>query len=469
MTRATGYILKLDSDRQIVFEEELSFSDLFAEPVADFEHSRNVPLVCFISDANGSTKYLALGARGHRAGTGLRRLNLSEIKELQNAVDLRLYANGISKRFRRHVLSKLKNGGLLTPKQFEALVDSIVASDGDLARLLRRYSSVRAKRIGSLSSEAKRELAYQKEAVTTALAIAGYDRSPLQSWDPPIEGAPSSFLEGISEVRLREDPMIVQDFTNVPGFELVKTLVHGAAVFEGPDRTTLTVILANRLPLEQLTGADLIYYNERYKSFVMVQYKAMERASGSEPIFRLPNAQLEEEVKRMDGVLDSLVVAEKVKDHLGFRFSSNPFFLKFCSRVVFDPDDVSLVPGMYIPLGQWKLLANDESLEGSRGGKGVTFRNIMRHIDNTSFIALVSNAWIGTTPDQSGLLAKAIKETIEAGRAAVIAIHTPPANKPEVETVGDAQAFLEPTQTGCGSRSGSWGNRERLRSRNSLI
>ena len=40
--------------------------------------------------------------------------------------------------------------------------------------------------------------------------------------------------------------------------------------------------MANRLPLEQQTGADLIYFHEKYRSFVMVQYKAMERESGEE-------------------------------------------------------------------------------------------------------------------------------------------------------------------------------------------
>jgi len=33
--------------------------------------------------------------------------------------------------------------------------------------------------------------------------------------------------------------------------------------------------MANKLPLEEQTGADLIYYNETFSSFVMVQYKAM--------------------------------------------------------------------------------------------------------------------------------------------------------------------------------------------------
>jgi len=301
---------------------------------------------------------------------------------------------------------------------------------------------VRAERISSLSSEVKSELAYQKEAVASALAIAGIDRTPLQSWDPPLEGAPSNFLEGIEQTRLREDSMVVQDFTNVPGYSFIRTLPYGAAIFEGQDRTKLTVILANRQPLEQLTGADLIYYNKRYKSFVMVQYKAMDRVGNAEPIFRLPNAQLNEELSRMDTILSSLRGAEHIEDHLGFRFSSNPFFLKLCSRIVFNPDDVSLVPGMYIPLDHWRLLAASESITGSRGGQGITFKNVARHLDNTSFIMLVSQAWVGTTPAQSNMLEAAIRNTIESGRAIVIAVHAPTTVEPEVSAPVDTEDFL---------------------------
>ena len=44
-------------------------------------------------------------------------------------------------------------------------------------------------------------------------------------------------------------------------------------IFENPTdrRQALTVIMANRTPLEEQTGADLIYYNETYGAFVLVQ------------------------------------------------------------------------------------------------------------------------------------------------------------------------------------------------------
>src|SRR5262249_4426109 len=93
-------------------------------------------------------------------------------------------------------------------------------------------------------------------------------------------------------------------------------------IFEKPSNPAvrLPVIMANRLPLEKQTGADLIYYNEAYQSFVMVQYKMMERGS-SGPEFRWqPNDQLADEVKRMDGLLQELALSPQDNSPSSFRF-----------------------------------------------------------------------------------------------------------------------------------------------------
>ena len=103
-------------------------------------------------------------------------------------------------------------------------------------------------------------------------------------------------------------------------------------VFEDPDNPwiRMTVIMANRLPLEQQTGADLIYFNEAYRCFVMIQYKAMEQGT-NEPEFRWQDGdQFVKEVKRMETVLLRLSNITSGISPDGFRFSENPFFLKFC-------------------------------------------------------------------------------------------------------------------------------------------
>ena len=87
-----------------------------------------------------------------------------------------------------------------------------------------------------------------------------------------------------------------------------------------------------------------------------------EEASGAG--FRLPNKQLTEEIVRMETVLKEIRACDPDDGLKGFRFSENPFFLKLCPRILFNPDDIGLVPGMYIPLDYWKLLANDADILG---------------------------------------------------------------------------------------------------------
>lgn len=425
MAKASGFAVILPKERITTFLECVAEERAFAEPVADFQHSRTAPLVCFVVSA-GKLTHIGLGRRGARAGTGLSRLNIDQAEELSEPVSIRRILNRLPKRNAASVRKRFESGGLLTEKGFSAVVESIRQLAPQASTLLERFSQARERRIQRLSVKARDNLAQQKEALLTALSIAGLSRDPVQEWTPS-DGTPVSFLDGLPSVRLREDPMVVNDLQNLPGFEVIKTYPYGAAVFESEETSErLTVILANRLPLEEQTGTDLIYFNETYQSFVMVQYKAMERAdrkSGTPLyLYRLHDAQLKEEIDRMDAVLGTLKACAPNTDIGGFRLTENPFFLKLCPRLVFNPDDVGLVPGMYLPLDYWKLLENAPGIKGPKGGLRITYENAKRHFDNTAFTTVVSKAWVGTTPSQSQVLQDVIRTTLKTGKAVAIAI-----------------------------------------------
>ena len=425
MAKVSGFAVSLSKDRMDTFLECVAEERAFAEPVADFQHSRTTPLVCFVVNA-GKLTHIGLGRRGVRAGTGLSRLNIDKVEELTEPLSVRNLLNRLPKRNAASVRKRFQSGGLLTDKGFTAVVETIRQIAPQASTLLDRFSQARTERIRRLSERARDNLAQQKEALLTALSIAGLSRDPVQEWAPSDE-TPVSFLDGLPSVRLREDPMVVNDLQNLPGFEVVKTYPYGAAVFESEETSErLTVILANRLPLEEQTGTDLIYFNETYQSFVMVQYKAMEREDRrdgpAEAVYRLPDAQLKEEIDRMDVVLGALKACAPSTDIGGYRLIENPFFLKLCSRLVFNPDDVGLVPGMYLPLDYWKLLEKDPGIRGPKGGLRITYENAKRHFDNTSFTTVVSKAWVGTTPSQSQVLQDVIRVTLEMGKAVAIAI-----------------------------------------------
>ena len=435
MAKASGFAVSLSKDRMDTFLECVAEERAFAEPVADFQHSRTTPLVCFVVNA-GKLTHIGLGRRGVRAGTGLSRLNIDKVEELAEPLSVRKLLNRLPKRNVASVRKRFQSGGLLTDKGFTAVVETIRQIAPQASTLLDRFSQARTERIRRLSERARDNLAQQKEALLTALSIAGLSRDLVQEWSPP-EATPVSFLDGLPNVRLREDQMIINDLMKIPGFTLIQdhVSVTGAAVFESEEASErLTVILANRLPLEEQTGTDLIYFNETYQSFVMVQYKAMERedrrVGPAEAVYRLPNAQLKEEIDRMDTVLSALKACAPNTGIGGFRLTENPFFLKLCSRLVFNPDDVCLVPGMYLPLDYWKLLESDPGIQGPKGGLRITYENAKRHFDNTAFTTVVSKAWVGTTPSQSQVLQDVIRATLETGKAVAIAIKPKKSTEP---------------------------------------
>ena len=423
MGNANGFILHLSDERMGIFNDRLD-EDRFAEAVKSFAHSRSLPLICFIIDTNNIITHIARGQRGMRAGTDQSRLNLSDITALTTKLSTVQVIEGVPKRNTKPVKNRFENGGLLTPRAFVEVVDLIARLAPETKSTLDRFSKSTQKRLSKLSPKTLEGLAYQKQSVTTALHLAGMDRSGLSEWTLETESAPKSFLEGLPQVRLREDVMINQDMKDVPGYTYLKdvTIPSGAVFEDGGNR--LTVVLANRLPLEEQTGCDLIYYNETFKAFIMVQYKAMESDDTEGAIFRFPEQQLTKEIASMDTFMAELNNIKPSRAVNDFRLNSNPFFLKFCPRIQFNPDTTSLTTGMYIPLSYWKRLAVDNSLKGPKGGRRLAYSNVGRYFDNTSFASMVKGAWVGTTISQSQVLEKWIRKVIFSGRSLVFAVKT---------------------------------------------
>jgi hypothetical protein len=418
MSGVVGYFLILNESRYFSFQGNIY--DKFAEPVPEFIHPRHVPLVCFITNESRYITHIGLGKRGVRAGTDLRRLNMQDIVELKKPISAIEIANTTGSRVRSHLINKINIGGLFSPRCFEEFLSTFLKESTDTIPLLDKYSQSRQLRILKLPKNVRKSLAEQKEAVLTAMNIAGIDKDNLQGWDYDEAENPSSFLDGITQVRLREDSMIINDLSNIPGFDLIRSTKYSSSVFEN-NNTRLTVLLANRLPLEELLGTDLIYLNEDFKCFIMVQYKTMEK-EGSKFVFRLPNLQFSEEISRMDSIIQSIKSTNGDGRINDYRFNENPFFVKICPRLEFDPDNVGLSAGMYIPLDYIKMLENDKCIEGERGGKAISYDNIGRYLDNTGFKTIIEGGWIGTNQNQFLLIKKIIKDILENGKAAVFAI-----------------------------------------------
>lgn len=415
-----GYFLHLSPKRFALFSTYADNGREFAEPVEDFALSLRSKVIVFVTQGRDIT-HIALGTKGNRSGSGMRRIEVDSIAALNVPVPLDSIKYAIPAANRRFIEPALSVNALVSKKSLSAVVSSFKKEFPEAYNIAIKLSN-KEDPLNKISIEAKRALAFQKEALLTAFCIAGYDRECLKSWQ--ADQQPEAFLSGLDACYLREDAMIVHDLSRFPGYEKIKDFSLHSAVFSSHG-TMLRVILANRLPLESQLGTDLIYFNETFSSFVMVQYKAMEHESHQgEPVFRLPDDKLEKQIDKMKTLLHSIQTQQAENACNGFRLHNNPFFIKLCPRIVFTHDEVDLIKGMYFPLDYWETLAQSEMIDGPRRGKYVSFSNSGRYLTNTDFAVLVGSAWVGTTPSQSRIIMDIVHTSIEADKGAMLVIES---------------------------------------------
>ena len=395
----------------------------YQKPIPKSQIPNRRLVAVFASFERDHITHIAEGRMGPRAGTGMVQLQMRHFRHLARPPSFSEITRNATGRVRFHLGRYLKSGGVLPPKTREALLDVMIATDDTVTDWLNQLEG-HPSAVARLGARAKENLALQKDAAGVALRIAGIEPAQLMGWRVGTQPR-RSFLDGLPEARVREDAMIVGDAATIPGYDHVQDAPHFAArTFKSrrDPSNRMTIIMANRMPLEQQTGADLIYFNEEYRSFVMVQYKAMEEEA-SKAVFRWrPGDRFEKELDRMHRLLNVIKQTRTAGDHKSFRFSTNPFFLKFCPRVVLKPDATGLFRGMYVPLDLWDHLRGSGRLVGPRGGKMVTFENTERWMSNTEFINVVSKSWVGTSTAQSDSLEPVIKEVLTTGKTVTMAV-----------------------------------------------
>jgi len=400
--------------------EAYEYKGRFAEAVDNDLYRRGgPPIPCLITFTQGKITHTGTLYVGNMAAEGAKRVNVGEVDELMMPIRSGDIVDLISDGLKGSIRDQLRQSCLIKGEAADALLEAIRELDPSLAHYIERFAVERT-RVSRLPPRERTALAFEKEAVGTALSFAGFDRREMHGWSMPSEDG-ASFLDGLHQVRMREDAMIMNDMNVIPGFDYIRPVAKSAAYFSNGS-ISLTLVLANHLAIEEQLGADLLYFNETYRSFTLIQYKAMESDGEAAPVFRLPNSKLDVEIGRMRNHLDMLRTCPPNEMCEGYRLLENPFFLKLCPRMDFEPADTSLVKGMYLPLDYWDLLDADPRKVGPRGGRLVSFENVGRYFDNTSFIPLVANGWVGTTAEQSDMLRPIVRQLVEEGRSLTVAV-----------------------------------------------
>jgi len=329
------------------------------------------------------------------------------------------------------------DGGHASSSAFEAIMDALRQVDPDSAAIADGLVDRSPPPPDPTPSPAKINWAYQRDAVVTSLEIARIPKEQLRvapQFDDTASAPMTSIFDSVEDVTSIEDLVVLQDLDETnEDWKFVKRQRYPAKLFTNGE-TKLTVILANKLPLERQLGVDLIYVNETLKSVVFVQYKMFAGADGEEG-YR-PDDQLTEEIARMDAAAAKLAKVATDESCDGYRLGADPFFFKFCSKLL-TYDAQGHVPGIYVPLGYWKRLVETPAAKGKRGGSIVYPKTFgRRHFTPTHFIDMVGRGWIGTSALQTDVLAPYLRDALAGKRTLVLAVET----QPSVDPVDDDDA-----------------------------
>ena len=216
-------------------------------------------------------------------------------------------------------------------------------------------------------------------------------------------------------VKVREDSVVEHDAREVPGFRLIESDITGRAVFRNGDEY-LEIITANRRPLEEVFGVDLIYLNAIKKNIVMVQYKMLEHGSNgnqSDWIYR-PDNQLEAELARMKHFSQVHSPGQ-----LEYRINPQVFYLRFVRR-----DAILGKSPVTIPVDHFDILRQDPSCKGPKGAYRITYHSLAgKYLRQKEFLGLLRAGYIGAYAQTSADLACLISDVLNDGYAVVRAVH----------------------------------------------
>jgi hypothetical protein len=251
--------------------------------------------------------------------------------------------------------------------------------------------------------------AMQEDAVRLALKIFGVtDESELKQIVLLSESA-------LERVNTHEDRVIEFDAAHIPDLVPVFSDTTGYARYERDDEI-LEVYTANRLPLEQLLGVDLIYFNVPLGSAAMVQYKMLtpqiSKAGTRDWIFR-PDSHFADQLQTMERVRVRFGSSNKE-----YRLNDGIFYLKFVRRHGKVRDG-----GTIISLDHYNQLSSDRRMRGPRGGMRISWESLGgKYLRQTGFVDLVRSGYIGSLPDVTESLRVLTEITSKADRGLVAAI-----------------------------------------------
>lgn len=434
----------------LVFFDEERRSDLLRDRAegdyAPFTDALSVPdweikgvsiaLLCFSAS---SIDFISIARKKSNVVTSKNRVEFSSIVSL-NSIPIPALEARVNTRLLPHFIRVSRGtGGLIPTATWNSLLEAVRMERPQLSAEIDRLLSLLKFSGFRLTGDAADIMLQERDAIGTALDIfSGSNKlreRVLREWAPNEDqvsdlnevertalllsppNSASSFLDGIpAEYIIQEESAIQHDLFNWPDM----TPMHqaGVSIFKAGDRQ-LEVIYANRNDIEHTLGVDLLYYNETYELFVLVQYKLMRDENGA-AIYR-PDNQLRSELQLMDEFSNQNTSSTPITSHEQYRLNADGFMLKLVPRKGLRPATGELIKGMYLSREYMHFLLSANGPRGPAGGIQINFENTTRYMTNSQFTSLLNGGWIGTKGAQTEVIRAMVKRFYETGRALVVA------------------------------------------------
>lgn len=266
-----GFFLLLDEpqraeDLRALIEDDRPFSDALS--LSDWRiHEKAVAL---ISLGQGHIDFAALAVRGRQVATRKYQVTFSEYLDLES-IALEDVEAHVSARVSSHFVRAFSGyGSYIPPETWKQVLATIKKLRPAAVRHLNYLEELSTSPKERWSSNGSQILAEERDALQLARKVFGIDlhHDPLR-WKASAPEKVASFLHGLEpSPLLREDTMINHDSNVFGAWSLARRYQVGAVEFVRRDQR-LTILIANRTPLETTLGVDLVYYNHQYDSFVL--------------------------------------------------------------------------------------------------------------------------------------------------------------------------------------------------------
>ncbi|AJZ59295.1 hypothetical protein OI25_2926 [Paraburkholderia fungorum] len=446
-----GFLLKVAAGRLNELEQDIEVNEICSQGIRKIPKAlRRKWMLCFIGTDSHSVTHVARSVVYHDAESGRDKLDIWNLKRLKAPVRISAIKKGLEGPQLWRARRALDAGGSLSPKAFELVMDALKRVNPSAHRIASGLISHKRPPPETGPINARMNWAYQRDAAVTALEIARIPKERLRA-TPQLNKArvtdATSIFDDDSSMRAIEDVLILRDLDKGdPDWAFVKSQPYPARTFENGD-TKLTIVLANKMDLEKQLGVDLIYVNETLGAVVFVQYKMFEGEDGKDG-YR-PDAQLDKEIARMEAAAAELAKVDPDETCDGYRFCPDPFFLKFCTRLL-SHDEKGHVPGAYVTLDYWKRLVLAPRTNGKKGGTMLSPEKLgRRYITPSAFTDLVSRGWVGTSALQAKVLVPFIKDAMKGKKGIVLAVESKtPIAPDDVEARGRTRMPRKPRYPG---------------------